>query len=86
MARPVLATSFEMYALLQRLPLKLAFVGWAMTALPTPATVISAEALTVRYVNRVDEACGGHSPCYSTIQAAVNAAQAGDTIHIQAGT
>ncbi len=86
MARPVLATSFEMYALLPRLPLKLAFAGWAMTALPTPATLISAEAPTVRYVNRVDEACGGHSPCYGTIQAAVNAAQAGDTIQIQAGT
>ncbi|HEY2988555.1 MAG TPA: Ig-like domain-containing protein, partial [Candidatus Binatia bacterium] len=38
------------------------------------------------YVNRTDSTCGGHSPCFSTIQAAVNAALARDTIEIQAGT
>ena len=30
--------------------------------------------------------CGGQSPCYGSIQAAVNAAQPGDTVQIQAGS
>ena len=38
-----------------------------------------------RYVSNTDPTCGGKSPCYSTIQAAVNAALPGDTIQIQAG-
>jgi parallel beta helix pectate lyase-like protein/Big-like domain-containing protein len=54
----------------------------AVTALAFPRPVESA---TVRHVNRVDASCGGRSPCYGSIQAAVNAAQAGDTIQIQAG-
>ena len=44
------------------------------------------EAGIVRHVNRTDAACGGQSPCYGSIQAAVNAAQPGDTVQIQAGT
>ena len=39
----------------------------------------------MRSVNRTDASCGGRSPCYGSIQAAVNAAQAGDTVSIQAG-
>ncbi len=46
----------------------------------------STEAATVRHVNRSDAGCGGHAPCYGSIQAAVNAAQAGDTVQIQPGT
>ncbi len=38
------------------------------------------------YVSNSDPACGGRSPCYATIQAAVNAALQGDVIQIQAGT
>jgi RHS repeat-associated protein len=49
---------------------------------PAPA---SAQGIT-RFVNRTDLTCGGHSPCSTTIQAAVTAALAGDTILIQAGT
>src|SRR5262245_15535280 len=30
--------------------------------------------------------CGGNSPCFTAIQAAINAATAGDTIHVSAGT
>ena len=30
--------------------------------------------------------CGGNSPCFTTIQAAINAASAGDTINVYAGT
>src|SRR5262245_45839539 len=44
-----------------------------------------AEAATVRHVSRTDASCGGRSPCYGSIQSAVNAAQAGDTVQIQAG-
>lgn len=44
------------------------------------------EAGTIRHVSRTDATCGGQSPCYGSIQAAVNAAQAGDTVQIQAGS
>jgi RHS repeat-associated protein len=38
-----------------------------------------------RYVHPTDPTCGGHSPCYTTIQAAVNAATAGEHIVLQVG-
>jgi RHS repeat-associated protein len=38
------------------------------------------------YVSNTDPACGGKFPCYTTIQAAVNAASQGDIVRIQAGT
>src|SRR4029453_7948039 len=44
-----------------------------------------AEAATVRSVSRTDASCGGRSPCYGSIQSAVDAGQAGDTRQIQAG-
>jgi RHS repeat-associated protein len=50
------------------------------------SAVTTAQSGTTRYVNHADATCGGHSPCYGTIQAAVTAAQAGDTVQIQAGT
>ncbi|MGB8507339.1 MAG: discoidin domain-containing protein, partial [Pyrinomonadaceae bacterium] len=37
------------------------------------------------YVNP-DGVCGGNSPCFTTIQAAINAATAGDTINVAAAT
>jgi RHS repeat-associated protein len=39
-----------------------------------------------RYVNGSDPTCQGQAPCYRTIQAAVNAAQAGEAVRIQAGS
>ena len=45
-----------------------------------------AQAGITRYVNATIPGCGGQSPCYTTIQAAVDVARAGDTIQIQAGT
>jgi|GEM_PF-2666763 len=48
-------------------------------------TISACAALTTRYVNP-DGTCGGNSPCYTTIQAAVDAADPGDTIHVAAGT
>ncbi len=41
---------------------------------------------TTLYVDDDDATCGGNSPCYSTIQAAINAANTGDTINVAAGT
>ena len=38
------------------------------------------------YVNKTDTTCTGKSPCYSTIQAAIDVSGSGDTIRIQAGT
>src|SRR2546428_9574711 len=58
----------------------------AVGLLVTLASFGSAEAGITRYVSNTDPTCGGLSPCYSTIQSAVNAAQAGDTVRIQAGT
>jgi len=37
------------------------------------------------YVDDDDVTCGGNSPCYATIQEAINAASAGDTINVAAG-
>ena len=42
-------------------------------------------AQTTRYVNP-DGNCGGNTPCYTTIQAAVNAAVAGDVVKIEAAS
>ncbi len=47
---------------------------------------LSAQQPITLYVNRSDPTCGGQSPCFTTIQAAINAAGPGDVIHIQAGT
>jgi hypothetical protein len=44
-----------------------------------------ADAQTIRYVNRTDAACGGHAPCYTTIQGAINSVGPGDVIRIQSG-
>ncbi|MBI3249129.1 MAG: VCBS repeat-containing protein [Deltaproteobacteria bacterium] len=54
--------------------------------LPCPQAVGVAQAgPTVLYVNATDPTCQGQSPCYQTIQAAVDTAQPGDTVRVQAG-
>jgi hypothetical protein len=63
----------------------LLFAVLAVTATAAPPLAGTSAAATVRHVNRTDAGCGGHSPCYGSIQAAVNAAQPGDTIQIQLG-
>ena len=47
---------------------------------------VPAQQPTPLYVNRTDPTCAGHSPCFTTIQAAINAAGPGSAIRIQAGT
>lgn len=60
--------------------------GLLYFVLLTVSAIATSEAGTIRHVNRTDAGCGGQSPCYGNIQAAVNAAQPGDTVQIQAGT
>src|SRR6266545_4642582 len=47
---------------------------------------VAAQQPTTLHVNRTDPTCGGQSPCFTTIQAAINAAGPGNVIQIQAGT
>ena len=61
-------------------------IGLCYGILLTASVASSVEAGVVRHVNRTDAGCGGHSPCYTSIQAAVNAAQAGETVQIHAGS
>ena len=49
---------------------------------PVPAQQLG----RVLYVNKTDTTCNGQSPCYSTIQAAIDVSTSGDAIRIQAGT
>ena len=63
-------------------------LGLAVALLTTLGVVVvsaPAAAATVRHVDRSDATCGGRAPCYGSIQAAVNAAQAGDTVQVRAG-
>jgi len=57
----------------------------ALTLLLLPTTSHQQQG-GILYVSNTDPTCGGHSPCYVTVQAAVDAAQAVSTIRIQAGT
>jgi len=43
----------------------------------------SAKAQTVLHVNRTDPTCSGRSPCFTTIQGAINAAGGGDVVQIR---
>ncbi len=54
----------------------------ASSFLPMPT---DAQKPTILYVNRTDPPCAGQSPCFNTIQGAINAAGPGNVIHIQVG-
>ena len=54
-------------------------------ALVFPIAVTAQQPSTLR-VNRTDPTCGGQSPCFTIIQAAINAAGPGRSIQIQGGT
>ena len=47
---------------------------------------VTAQQPSTLHVNRTDPTCGGQSPCFTTIQAAINAAGPGNVIQIQGGT
>ncbi len=68
---------------------KIVYIALALVLSLSLAAVIvpasPAMAATTRYVNP-DGSCGGNIPCYTTIQAAVDAAGSGDTIVVAAGT
>ncbi len=56
-----------------------------LTLLILPTTSLQQQG-RILFVNRTDPTCQGQAPCYGTIEAAVDAAAAGDTIRIQPGT
>ena len=58
----------------------LLLAGWLLL----PPSAQAGSASTVRYV-AADGNCGAHSPCYSRVQDAVDAAQDGDEIRVAAG-
>ncbi len=65
----------------------LALVGVIMAFALEPVNLYPAlSGLNTLWVDDDDPTCGGSSPCYSTIQEAVAAAQAGDTIRVRPGT
>jgi pectin methylesterase-like acyl-CoA thioesterase len=58
----------------------LLLLGWLL-----PPSLNAQQSPTL-HVNRTDRTCGGLSPCFTTIQGAINAVGPGVVIHIQAGT
>ncbi|MFM9052488.1 MAG: hypothetical protein ACKOKF_09290, partial [Bacteroidota bacterium] len=56
-----------------------------LTVLVSFWSVFSTSAQTVHYVN-VSGTCGGQTPCYTSIQTAVNTAASGDTIRLATGS
>jgi RHS repeat-associated protein len=63
----------------------LGFASLLLLSVFLTSVPIAAQQPTTVYVNRADPACGGHSPCYATIQAAINVVGPRTTIRIQAG-
>jgi RHS repeat-associated protein len=59
--------------------------GLFLLTLLLPAVSYSRQP-TILNVNRNDPNCGGQTPCFTRIQAAVDAAQPGDIVRIHAGT
>lgn len=70
--------------------LVLSLLGVGLGLMLSPLWTSTASGTTVNpgvlYVSATDMTCGGQSPCFTTIQAAVNAAADGDEIRVAAGT
>src|SRR6185436_137581 len=69
----------------KRLRARLPLIALTMTAALVGASSGSPAMAANLYVDGAG-ACAGNSPCFTTIQAAINAAAAGDTINVYAGT
>ena len=59
--------------------------AWVLFGILISATSANAQQ-TVRYVSNTDPTCGAQSPCYNSIQAAIDAADQSDVVRILAGT
>ncbi len=64
----------------------LGFASLFVVGLIVTPSPLAAQQPTIIYVSRTDATCGNNAPCFTTIQAAINAAQPGNVIHIQTGT
>ena len=60
----------------------LGFVTLFVFFCPRPA---ESQQQNIIFVNRADPTCAGQAPCYTTIQEAIDAAQPGNIVRIQAG-
>src|SRR6185369_2807108 len=67
---------------------KVATLGMVFATLLSiaPTRLVGEAAAAVLFVNPTDLTCGGNAPCFNVIQPAVDAAQPGDTVRLQAGT
>ena len=60
--------------------------GFLRVLLAAGFFVAGAAFADVLYVNSSDPACNGETPCFGTLQAAVDVAASGDVVRLQAGT
>jgi pectin methylesterase-like acyl-CoA thioesterase len=65
---------------------KVAFVSGSLLCVLLSLPALCLAFTRILYVNNADPTCGRNSPCYTSIQAAVNAAVQGNIVQIQAGT
>ena len=70
----------------KRLRSRISLISMIMIAAVVAVSNASSAMAADLYVDDNDVTCSGNAPCFSTIQAAINAANPGDTINVFAGT